>query len=116
MSLLQKGSSKAKNNNSGHGQLTLKERLAALRNLPRFFTLVWKTSRQMTIINALLRIIKSATPLAILYVGKLIIDEVIHISEAKGNISSRYLWTFGSNRVWAGYIIRRIGTCYYTYG
>ena len=31
----------------------------------------------MTVANAVLRIIKSATPVAILYVGKLIIDQVV---------------------------------------
>jgi ATP-binding cassette subfamily B protein len=39
----------------------------------------------MTIVNAVLRIVRSATPLALLYVGKLIIDDVIaltHIHKA----------------------------------
>lgn len=74
-------------------QLTLKERLSALRNLPRFFKLVWETSRWMTITNALLRVIKSATPLAILYVGKLIIDQVVLLSQSGEDFSSRHLWT-----------------------
>ncbi len=65
--------------------LTLKDRLAALRNLPAFFKLVWQTNKWMTIVNAVLRIVRSATPLALLYVGKLIIDDVIaltHIHKA----------------------------------
>ncbi len=74
-------------------QLTLKERLSALRNLPRFFKLVWETSRWMTIVNALLRIVKSATPVAILYVGKLIIDQVIVLSQGKVGASAYHLWT-----------------------
>ncbi|HKP33075.1 MAG TPA: hypothetical protein VJT83_10115, partial [Chitinophagaceae bacterium] len=61
----------------------MKQRLSALRNLPRFFSLVWQTSKSLTIANIVLRILKSATPVAILYVGKLIIDLVIHISETK---------------------------------
>jgi ATP-binding cassette subfamily B protein len=84
--------SKEKTSKTTTKQLTLKERLSALRNLPRFFKLVWETSKWMTIINALLRIIKSATPLAILYVGKLIIDQVLLMSQDKSNLSS-YLWT-----------------------
>ncbi|MCW3110082.1 MAG: transporter ATP-binding protein [Segetibacter sp.] len=43
--------------------------------------------------NALLRIVKSATPLAVLYVGKLIIDQVVLLSQSHGGLSTRYLWT-----------------------
>lgn len=60
--------------------LTFKERLQALRNLPAFFKLVWETSPLMTTVSFVLRIIKSAMPVALLYVGKLIIDDVIVLS------------------------------------
>lgn len=93
MSFLKNLFSKRKAATPGSNQLTLKERLSALRNLPGFFKLVWETSRWMTIVNAILRIVKSATPLAILYVGKLIIDQVIMLSQSKGSLSTRYLWT-----------------------
>lgn len=93
MSFLQNLFTKEKTGKPGSNQLTLKERLSALRNLPRFFKLVWETSRWMTIINAILRIVKSATPLAILYVGKLIIDQVVLLSQSEGRLSTRYLWT-----------------------
>jgi ATP-binding cassette subfamily B protein len=73
-------------------QLTFKKRLAALRNLPAFFKLVWQTSPSLTIINALLRIIKSATPVAILYVGKLIIDQIVQLSHSKQTVSHNHLW------------------------
>jgi len=68
-----------------------KEQFSALRNLPRFFTLIWQTSRRFTLINLVLRLIKSVIPLAMLYVGKLIIDEIvllIEVSEPDPN----YLW------------------------
>ena len=74
-------------------QLSLKERLSSLSNLPRFFNLVWQTSKGLTIANCLLRIVRSATPVAILYVGKLIIDEVIRISHVHGTTSHTHLWT-----------------------
>src|SRR6185312_12064709 len=60
--------------------ITIKERFSALSNLPRFFKLVWQTSPSLTLTNALLRIIRSALPVAILYVGKLIIDQVVLLS------------------------------------
>ena len=58
-------------------QVSFKERLAALRILPAFFKLVWDASPWMTLGNTLLRIVRAALPLAILYVGKLIIDHVV---------------------------------------
>jgi ATP-binding cassette subfamily B protein len=71
---------------------TLKEKFAALHNLPKFFKLVWETNHWYTIINALLRIIKSAMPVAILYVGKLIIDEVVMLSKSTSITDHTYLW------------------------
>jgi len=92
MSFLRNLFSKEKSSNTTN-QLSFKERISALRNLPRFFKLVWETNRWMTIVNAILRIIKSATPLAILYVGKLIIDQVVMLSQSKSGAATNYLWT-----------------------
>ncbi|WP_419701847.1 ABC transporter ATP-binding protein [Mucilaginibacter sp. NFX135] len=72
-------------------KVTLKERFEALRNLPAFFKLVWQTSRWMTVVNALLRTIRSAMPLGLLYVGKLIIDQVVTVSHAHVK-DMTYLW------------------------
>lgn len=58
-------------------KVSLKERANAFKNLPRFFKLIWRTSRSMTIGNLLLRVIKAAIPVVMLWVGKLIIDEII---------------------------------------
>ncbi len=71
--------------------LTLKERLAALRNLPAFFKLVWQTNHWMTIVTSVLRILRSAMPLALLFVGKLIIDEVIKLNHSHSS-STHHLW------------------------
>jgi ATP-binding cassette, subfamily B, bacterial len=43
-------------------RLTLKERILALSNLPRFFRLVWQTGPTIMIVNLLLRVIRSAMP------------------------------------------------------
>jgi ATP-binding cassette subfamily B protein len=61
-------------------EISLKEKFSALGNLPRFFNLVWRTSPSLTIIDALLRVVRSAIPVAILYIGKLIIDQVVQMS------------------------------------
>ena len=70
---------------------TLKEKFAALGNLPRFFKLVWQTNHWYAILDALLRLVRSAIPVSILYVGKLIIDEVVMLSKGTG-IDHTYLW------------------------
>src|SRR6185437_15610006 len=71
--------------------LTWKERIRALRNLPRFFRLVWQTSPRLMALDALLRIVKSAMPVSILYVGKLIIDQVV-VLVRDGSGSQHFLW------------------------
>jgi len=60
-------------------KLSAKERISAFKNLPRFFKMIWETSPAMTIGNVVLRIIKAALPVTMLWVGKLIIDEIIRL-------------------------------------
>ncbi|MCZ4408858.1 ABC transporter ATP-binding protein [Cryomorphaceae bacterium 1068] len=56
---------------------SFRERLDAFKNLPRFFKMIWETSPSMTFGNVVMRIIKAAIPVVMLWVGKLIIDEII---------------------------------------
>jgi ATP-binding cassette subfamily B protein len=70
---------------------TLKQKFAALRDLPQFFKLVWQTDHYYTILSIILRLLRSAIPVSILYVGKLIIDEIIHLSNAN-NPAHDHLW------------------------
>lgn len=72
--------------------ITLKERLSALSNLPRFFKLVWKSSPWKTSLTFLLRITRSAMPVALLYVGKLIIDQVIQLNHHSSGGDQHQLW------------------------
>ncbi|MEO1628627.1 MAG: ABC transporter ATP-binding protein [Bacteroidota bacterium] len=69
-----------------------KDQFTALRHLPRFFQLIWQTHPGMTLGNVLLRIIKSAIPLSMLWVGKEIIDEVLSLLEQEQPDMS-YLWS-----------------------
>jgi ATP-binding cassette subfamily B protein len=70
----------------------LKAQVSALKNLPPFFKLIWETNKYMAMGNAGLRLLKSAIPLSMLYVGKEIIDGVIAVAE--GNMEdTSYLWT-----------------------
>ncbi|WP_114777653.1 ABC transporter ATP-binding protein [Botryobacter ruber] len=71
---------------------SLREQMGALKNLPKFFRLIWETSKAMTIGNLLLRVVKAAIPLSMLYIGKLIIDEVIRLIDVTGERDLSYLW------------------------
>jgi ATP-binding cassette subfamily B protein len=53
--------------------------------------MIWETSPSMTIGNAALRLVKSAIPLLVLYIGKEIIDEVIQLMNTNGDQGR--LWT-----------------------
>jgi len=70
----------------GHGgeepTLTTRERFAALRNLPPLLRLVWEVSPAMTSGSVMLRLVRAGVPISLLYVGKLIIDEVVRLVEA----------------------------------
>ncbi len=61
---------------------TLSEQLGALRYLPAFFRLVYDVAPRLTIVNFALRLVQAGIPLSMLYVGKLIIDEVVRLSGA----------------------------------
>jgi ATP-binding cassette, subfamily B, bacterial len=69
-----------------------KERLRALQNLPAFFKLVWASSPWMTGLNVGLRLLRSAIPVSFLYIGKLIIDEVILLNRDHAHASSHHIW------------------------
>ncbi len=64
-----------------------------MRNLPAFLLLVWRTSPSLTAGVLFLRLIRAFLPVATLYVGKLIIDEVAHLLTAGGSAAvPRHLW------------------------
>ena len=72
-----------KSTSGAHGtvrDLDFKERLGALNNLPEFFGLIWSCDHWLAVLNILLRVIRASLPLLMLYVGKLIIDEIVRIS------------------------------------
>ena len=70
----------------------MRERLGALRNLPPFIKLVWQTSPGLTIAQGLLRLVRALLPVATLYVGALIIDEVVRLAQSPPAGSSLQQW------------------------
>jgi ATP-binding cassette subfamily B protein len=65
---------------AGPGAQTWRERFGALRNLPPFLKLVWRTSPALTTATLSLRLVRALLPVVTLFIGKLIIDEVIALS------------------------------------
>jgi ATP-binding cassette subfamily B protein len=76
----------------GAGPQTMRERLGALRNLPPFLRLVWQTSPPLMLAQAIARLLRALLPVVTLYVGKLIIDEVIRIAQAQQALSGLDEW------------------------
>src|SRR5690554_7512884 len=58
---------------------SLRERFDAMRNLPPFLRQIWATSPALSMISLGLRVVRAFLPILTLYVGKLIIDEVIRL-------------------------------------
>ncbi|MRS65004.1 ABC transporter ATP-binding protein [Larkinella terrae] len=73
-------------------ELSWKDRFAALRNIPAFFRMIWQASPGLFLGNAAVRLIRAAMPALTLYIGKLIIDEVILLSKQAGS-NTDWLWT-----------------------
>ena len=56
---------------------SVKDSFLAMRAVPRFFKEIYRSSPKLFIVNILARLVNSFTPVVILWVGKLIIDEII---------------------------------------
>jgi ATP-binding cassette subfamily B protein len=75
---------------------TWSQRLEALKYVPPLLKLVYETHRGYTIAILALRVVRSFVPLAVLWVGKLIVDGVIaavRLRAAGGAVDWRYLGT-----------------------
>jgi ATP-binding cassette subfamily B protein len=61
-----------------------RERIAALRYVPKLFGLVWQTHRGFTVAMIVLRFARAFVPVSSMWAAKLIIDEVIALARAPG--------------------------------
>jgi ATP-binding cassette subfamily B protein len=69
-----------------------RERFGALRNLPPYLKLIWETSQLYTALTLGLRLVRALLPVATLFVGKLIIDEVLRLAALPGAPDSLGAW------------------------
>ena len=74
-------------------KVKLADQFSALKNLPAFFALIWQTEPRLATINIILRLVKAGAPLLTLYLGKLIVDEIIRLISAPEKDLSQ-LWTW----------------------
>ncbi len=58
---------------------SLRDRFHALRNIPPFLKQIWATSPLLTLFTLGLRLVRALMPVVTLYIGKLIIDEVVRL-------------------------------------
>jgi len=72
---------------------SLRKSFSALIYIPRFFKEIWKTNKKRFLLSAICRLIGAFLPVIILWVGKIIIDEIILQSGSDVTDFNR-LWTF----------------------
>ncbi len=66
------------------GGFSLRQFLSVFQYTRRALELVWGTSRQITVWLALLSLVSGVLPAAIAFVGKLIVDAIVHAAELAG--------------------------------
>lgn len=79
-------------NGQEKSELSWKDRFAALRNLPGFFRMIWQASPALFLGNAAVRLVRASLPALTLYIGKLIIDEVIRLA-GQTDADTSWIWT-----------------------
>tara|TARA_R110002012_G_scaffold312248_1_gene522535 strand:- start:86075 stop:87910 length:1836 start_codon:yes stop_codon:yes gene_type:complete len=72
---------------------SLKKSFSALIYIPRFFKEIWKTNKKRFLLSAVCRLIGAILPVIILWIGKVIIDEIILQSGTDATDFNR-LWTY----------------------
>ncbi|TRZ41432.1 ABC transporter ATP-binding protein [Robertkochia solimangrovi] len=58
---------------------SIRDSFAAFRYIPRFSREIWETNKQIYLLNLCARLINAFSPVVILWIGKLIIDEIVRL-------------------------------------
>ena len=67
--------------------------LESLSAIPRFFAEIWKVSPKLFALNSLARLLTALSPVVTLWIGKIIIDEIILQISLEDQDLTR-LWTY----------------------
>ena len=84
---------------------SFRERVGALRNLWPFITMVWRTSPGLMAASLLLRLVRALLPIVTLYVGKLIIDDVVLVMQTPDKPATLSQWIDSGRLNWLGVLL-----------
>ena len=71
---------------------SFRERVGALRNLRPFLAMVWAASPSLTAATIVLRLMRALLPVATIYLGKLIIDDVVMLVQLPDKPTTLQQW------------------------
>jgi ATP-binding cassette, subfamily B, bacterial len=81
---------------------SLKERVGALKNLRPFAVMVWRTSPQLMAASLALRLVRALLPVVTLFIGKLIIDDVVALVQTPQKPETFSQWLNSGLLNWLG--------------
>jgi ATP-binding cassette subfamily B protein len=84
---------------------SLKERVGALKNLRPFAMMVWRTSPQLMAASLALRLVRALLPVVTLFIGKLIIDDVVALVQTPHKPETLQQWLNSGVLNWLGLLL-----------
>ena len=84
---------------------SFKERVGALKNLRPFIAMVWNTSPHLAAASLVLRLVRALLPVATLFIGKLIIDDVVLLIQQPGKPNTLQGWLDSGLLNWLGFLL-----------
>ena len=78
---------------SDKDRIDLKDSFKGWRSIPRFFSEIYRAAPGLFLINTLARFLKAFSPVILLWIGKLIIDEIVRLLEV-GTADIDQLWVY----------------------
>jgi ATP-binding cassette subfamily B protein len=73
-----------------------RERITALRNVPPLLRMVWETSPALSVAVIVLRFVAALLPVAMLWISKLIVDQVVAAISGRVPVSDSIWWLLGA--------------------
>jgi ATP-binding cassette subfamily B protein len=84
---------------------SLRERVGALKNLRPFAVMVWRTSPQLMAASLALRLVRALLPVVTLFIGKLIIDDVVALVQMPHKPETLLQWMNSGLLNWLGLLL-----------
>jgi ATP-binding cassette subfamily B protein len=84
---------------------TFRERFGALRTLRPFVAMVWRTSPGLTAGSLFLRLVRALLPVVSLYIGKLIIDDVVKLVQLSDRPTTLQSWGDSGQLNWLAVLL-----------